>query len=99
VTTIDASRFDAGTAYVTFDRHTFGEMGPMVYKATDYGTKWQPLVTADNPKGLRGYAHVVREDPVNGGLLYAGTEFGLWISNDDGSSWAQFTGGISRRSP
>jgi photosystem II stability/assembly factor-like uncharacterized protein len=93
VSYVDASRFDAGTAYVTFDRHTFGEMGPLVYKATDYGAKWLPLVTADNPKGLRGYAHVVREDPVNRGLLYAGTEFGLWISNDDGASWAQFTGG------
>ncbi len=93
VSFIDASPFDAGTSYVTFDRHTFGEMGPMVYKATDYGAKWQPLATAGTPKGLRGYAHVVREDPVNRGLLYAGTELGLWISNDDGGAWAQFTGG------
>jgi hypothetical protein len=68
-------------------------MGPLVYKATDYGAKWQALVTVDNPKGLRGYAHVVRQDPVDRGLLYAGTELGLWISNDDGGSWAQFTGG------
>jgi photosystem II stability/assembly factor-like uncharacterized protein len=93
VSYVDASRFDEGTAYVTFDRHTFGEMGPMVYKATDYGAKWQALVTAVDPKGLRGYAHVVREDPVDRGLLYAGTEFGLWISSDDGGSWAQFKGG------
>jgi hypothetical protein len=93
VSTIDAGRFDAGTAYVTFDRHTFGTMGPMVYKATDYGATWQPLATPENPKGLRGYAHVVREDPVNRGLLYAGTELGLWMSNDDGGTWAQFTGG------
>ncbi len=93
VTSVEAGRFDAGTAYVTFDRHTFGEMGPMVYEATDYGAKWRPLVTADNPKGLRGYAHVVREDPVKPGLLYAGTELGLWISSDDGANWAQFKGG------
>jgi hypothetical protein len=78
---------------VTFDRHSFGEMGPMVYKATEYGAKWQPLATPAAPKGLHGYAHVVREDPVNRGLLYAGTEMGLWISNDDGGSWAQFNGG------
>ncbi len=93
VTYIEASPFDAGTAYVTFDRHTFGAMGPMVYKATDYGATWQALSTPENPKGLRGYAHVVREDPVNRGLLYVGTELGLWISNDDGGTWAQFTGG------
>jgi len=93
VSSVEASHFDAGTAYVTFDRHTFGEMGPMVYKTTDYGAKWTPLVTQDVRKGLRGYAHVVREDPVRPGLLYAGTEFGLWISNDDGDSWARFEGG------
>jgi photosystem II stability/assembly factor-like uncharacterized protein len=93
VSYVDAGRFDAGTAYVTFDRHTFGAMGPMVYKATDYGATWQPLATPENPKGIRGYAHVVREDPVKRGLLYAGTELGFWISNDDGVTWAQFTGG------
>ena len=93
VSYVDAGRFDPGTAYVTFDRHSLGEMGPMIYKTTDYGAKWQALVTPAQPKGVRGYAHVVREDPVNRGLLYAGTELGLWISNDDGATWAQFTGG------
>jgi photosystem II stability/assembly factor-like uncharacterized protein len=93
VSSIEASRTGAGTAYVTFDRHTYGEMGPMVYKTTDYGAKWTPLVTPQSPKGLRGYAHVVREDPVKAGLLYVGTEFGLWISIDDGATWAQFKGG------
>jgi len=93
VSYIDASPFDAGTAYVTFDRHTYGEMGPMVYKATDYGAHWRPLANQEQPKGLRGYSHVVREDPVSRGLLYTGTEFGLWISSDDGAGWAQFKGG------
>lgn len=93
VSYIDASRHDAGTAYVAFDRHTFGEMGPMLYKTTDYGATWTALATPQAPKTVRGYAHVLREDPVKPGLLYAGTEFGLWISLDDGAHWAQFKGG------
>ena len=93
VSYVDASRFDAGTAYVAFDRHTFGETGPMLYKTTDYGASWTALATPQNAKGIRGYAHVLREDPVRPGLLYAGTEFGLWISLDDGAHWAQFKGG------
>ncbi len=92
VSYIDASHFDAGTAYVTFDRHTFGDLTPMIYKTTDYGSRWTALVNADSSKTLKGYAHVVREDPVVRGLLYAGTELGLWISNDDGASWAKFEG-------
>jgi photosystem II stability/assembly factor-like uncharacterized protein len=93
VSYIDASRFDAGTAYVTFDRHSFGDMAPMIYKTSNYGATWQPLVSSAQDKGVRGYAHVVREDPVKRGLIYAGTEFGLWISNDDGGHWAQLKGG------
>ena len=93
VSYIDAGRFDAGTAYAAFDRHTFGDMTPLLYKTTDYGAHWQPLVNAAQTKGLKGYAHVLREDPVKRGLLYAGTELGLWISPDDGATWAQFKGG------
>jgi photosystem II stability/assembly factor-like uncharacterized protein len=90
---IDASQHDAGSAYVAFDRHTNGEMGPMLYKVSDYGAKWTALATPQQPKTVRGYAHVLREDPVKRGLLYAGTELGLWISLDDGGHWAQFKGG------
>jgi hypothetical protein len=64
VSYIDAGRFDAGTAYVAFDRHTFGDMAPMLYKTTDYGAHWQALANASQPKGIQGYAHVLREDPV-----------------------------------
>ena len=93
VSYIDAGQFDAGTAYVTFDRHTFGDMTPMLYKTTDYGNHWQALANAAQTKGIKGYAHVLREDPVRRGLLFAGTELGLWISPDDGATWAQFKGG------
>jgi photosystem II stability/assembly factor-like uncharacterized protein len=93
VSYIDASRFDAGTAFVTFDRHTFGDTGPMVYRTDDYGKSWTALLTPVQAKGVRGYAHVVRQDPVKPDLLYVGTEFGLWISNNGGASWAQFKGG------
>ncbi len=93
VSYVDAGRFDAGTAYVTFDRHTFGDMAPMLYKTTDYGNHWQALANAAQTKGIKGYAHVLREDPVRHGLLFAGTELGLWISPDDGATWAQFKGG------
>ncbi len=91
VSWIEASRYQAGTAYVAFDRHTFGDMNPWVYETTDYGKTWKRLVSP--AQGVRGWAHVIREDLVNPRLLFLGTEFGLWISIDGGSSWAQFKGG------
>src|SRR5881296_1299581 len=90
VSTIEASRFDEGTAYATFDRHTFGDMNPYAYKTTDYGKTWTALPV--QPGGVRGYAHVIKEDTVNPSLLFVGTEFGLWISNDGGRRWAQYKG-------
>ncbi len=92
VSWVQASNFDAATAYVAFDRHTFGDMAPYLYKTTDYGASWTALVTPKDSKGLRGYVHVIKEDTVKSNLLFAGTEFGLWISIDGGSHWAQFTG-------
>ena len=90
VTTIEASRFDEATAYATFDRHTFGDMKPYLYKTTDYGQTWKALPTQEN--GVRGFAHVIKEDTVNPNLLFLGTEFGLWISIDGGQHWAQYRG-------
>ena len=90
VTTIEASRFDEGTAYVTFDRHTFGDMKPYVYKSTDYGQAWTALPAQES--GVRGFAHVIKEDTVNPNVLFLGTEFGLWISVDGGQRWAQYKG-------
>src|SRR4026209_2958717 len=68
-------------------------MAPYVYKTADYGKTWTPLVTAQGPKGVRGYAHVIKEDLVKPDLLFLGTELGLWVSIDGGKAWAQFKGG------
>ncbi|HXX42029.1 MAG TPA: hypothetical protein VEI58_07165, partial [Chthoniobacterales bacterium] len=92
VTWVQASNFDAGTAYATFDRHTFGDMAPYVFKTTDYGKTWTPLVTPQTTKTVRGYAWVIKEDVVKPDLLFLGTEFGLWVSIDGGKNWAQFKG-------
>ncbi len=89
---VQASNFDPGTAYAAFDRHTFGDFAPYLYKTTDYGQTWKPLVTPQDVKGIRGYAHVIKEDLVKPNLLFLGTEFGLYISIDGGQSWAQFKG-------
>ncbi|HYS52384.1 MAG TPA: sialidase [Thermoanaerobaculia bacterium] len=91
VSYIDAGHFDEGTAYATFDLHTFGDMRPYAYKTTDFGKTWSPLVASDVP--IRGYAHVIREDLINQNLLFLGTELGLWISVDGGKQWAQYKGG------
>jgi photosystem II stability/assembly factor-like uncharacterized protein len=89
---VQASNFNAGAAYAAFDRHTFGDMAPYVFKTTDYGKTWTPLVTPQDVKGVRGYAHVIKEDLVKPDLLFLGTEFGLWVSIDGGKNWAQFKG-------
>ncbi|HEV3206030.1 MAG TPA: glycosyl hydrolase [Terriglobales bacterium] len=90
VSTIEASRFDEATAYATFDRHTFGDTKPYAYKTTDYGKTWTALPVQQN--GVRGYAHVIKEDTVDPNLLFLGTEFGLWISTDGGQRWAEYKG-------
>jgi photosystem II stability/assembly factor-like uncharacterized protein len=92
VSWVEASRHDAGTAYATFDRHTFGDHQPYLYVTRNHGKSWQPLVTPRAAKGVRGYAHVIKEDVRAPNLLFLGTEFGLWISIDGGASWAAFTG-------
>jgi photosystem II stability/assembly factor-like uncharacterized protein len=90
VSWVEASRFEAATAYATFDRHTFGDLKPYLYKTTDYGKTWKALPVADS--GVRGYAHVIKEDTVKPNLLFLGTEFGLWVSVDGGERWAQYKG-------
>ena len=86
VDNIEASRYDAGTAYLTVDGHQVNVRDPFVYKTDDYGKTWT-LITAGIPHNMLSYAHCVREDPVRKGLLYLGTEGGLYVSFDDGKNW------------
>ncbi len=90
VSWVEASRFSESTAYVTIDAHMNGDSKPYLFKTTDYGQTWQQLETVRS--NVRGYAHVIKEDTVNPNLLFLGTEFGLWVSIDGGSRWAQYTG-------
>jgi photosystem II stability/assembly factor-like uncharacterized protein len=81
---LEASRFDANTAYAAIDRHRVDDVDPYVYRTHDGGKSWTPIV-----KGIPAgsYVNVVREDAVRRGLLYAGTETGVFVSFDDGDDW------------
>jgi len=90
VSSVEASRHDRGVAHATFDGHMSGDMKTYVYRTADFGKTWTPLATAE----LRGFAHVVRQDPVKADLLFLGTEFGLFFTLDGGRHWAQVTGNL-----
>jgi len=84
------SRFDAASAFVVFDNHRRADFKTYVYRTDDWGKTWKSLVTPD----LRGYAHVMEQDPGDRDLLFLGTEFGLWVSNDGGGRWMKWTHGL-----
>jgi photosystem II stability/assembly factor-like uncharacterized protein len=86
VSNIEASRYDAGTAYITVDFHQMNNRDPFVYKTTDYGRTWA-AITNGIPHTMLSYAHCIREDPMRKGLLYLGTENALYVSFDDGKNW------------
>ncbi len=92
ISSVEPGHFTEGTAYVTVDYHMSGDMRPYAYRTTDFGETWSPLLSGASAT-VRGYAHVIKEDPVKRNLLFLGTEFGLWISIDGGQQWAQFKGG------
>ena len=81
---IDASPHDPGTAYVAANRYQLDDVRPYIYKTTDFGRSWQPIVG-----GLpeRGFVRTVREDPVKKDLLFAGTESAVYYSPDGGAHW------------
>jgi photosystem II stability/assembly factor-like uncharacterized protein len=86
VSNIEASHWDAGTAYITVDFHQVNNRDPFVYKTNDFGKTWTKI-TNGIPPSMLSYAHCVREDPVRKGLLYLGTENALYVSFDDGGNW------------
>ncbi|HWK08462.1 MAG TPA: hypothetical protein VNR64_00325, partial [Vicinamibacterales bacterium] len=87
ISRIDASHFDPATAYVSVDGHRSDDLKPYVFVTHDYGATFKSI-TADLPQ--RGNVQVIREDPKNRDLLYAGTEFGLYISLNAGQHWQPF---------
>ena len=87
VNSIEPSAFDEGTAYVAATRYKLGDFTPYLYKTTDYGKSWKLITKGIDPEH---FTRVVREDPARQGLLYAGTETGMYISFDDGKSWDSF---------
>jgi photosystem II stability/assembly factor-like uncharacterized protein len=84
INSLDASSFDAGTAYVAATMYKFDDYKPYLYKTSDYGKTWTKITTGipDN-----AFTRVIREDPNKRGLLYAGTETGIYVSFDDGANW------------
>ena len=84
ISMIEASPTDAGTAYVAVERHKMDDFAPYVFKTTDFGKTWTTIANGI-PKDV--YVHAVRVDPKRKGLLYAGTERGVYISFDDGANW------------
>lgn len=87
VNSIEPSAFDEGTCYVAATRYKLGDFQPYLYKTSDYGKTWQRITNGINAEH---FTRVVREDPGQKGLLYAGTETGMYISFDDGANWSPF---------
>lgn len=87
ISSIEISRHQHGTAYVTLDYHMWGNMRPYVLKTTDYGTTWS-IISNDS---IKGFCHIIREDLVNPNLLFVGTELGLYFSMDGGRHWSAFS--------
>lgn len=87
ISIIDASHHDAGTAYFAATRYKFNDFQPMIYKTTNYGRSWEKI-TDGIPN--TDFTRVVREDPNRSGLLFAGTETGMYVSFDAGDNWQPF---------
>ncbi len=84
ISIIEASRFDPGTAYAAIDRHRLDDISPRILRTHDFGKTWS-RITQGIPNGA--YVRAVREDPARKGLLFAGTELGVYVSFNDGESW------------
>jgi len=91
VSQIDASAFDVATAYISVRRPLLNDRAPYIFKTDDFGATWTKIVD-----GIRAdaYVHTVREDPTRRGLLYAGTQHGVYVSFDDGARWQPLDEGL-----
>ena len=91
VSDLEPSPHDEGTVYASFDNHKMGDFRPYLLRSSDRGKSWTSIA-GDLP--ARGTVYTVAEDPVKAGLLYCGTEFGLFFSPDGGKRWVQLKGGM-----
>ena len=87
---VEPSPHNSAKAYVAVLRYQIGDWKPYIYRTNNYGKTWVLLTTGDNGIPNNFPARVVREDPKKEGVLYAGTEYGMFISTDDGKSWESF---------
>jgi len=86
VTSIEASHFEEGAAYLTIDFHQVNNRNPYVFKTADFGESWTKI-TGNIPKSMFSYAQIIREDPERQGMLYLGTENAVYFSLSDGENW------------
>ena len=86
ISIIDASHHVSGTAYIAATRYKFGDFSPMLFKTTNYGKSWSKIITGIPPMD---FTRAIREDPNRSGLLYAGTETGVYVSFNAGEQWQQ----------
>jgi photosystem II stability/assembly factor-like uncharacterized protein len=91
VSMTEPSHFDPAVAYIAVDRHRLDDIGPYAWKTADRGKSWDSIAVG-LPAGA--VVHVVREDPVRRGLLYAGTELGVFVSFDEGTHWSPLQHGL-----
>ncbi|MBI3082090.1 MAG: hypothetical protein HYY94_04130, partial [Gemmatimonadetes bacterium] len=96
VQNIEPSPHQAGKAYFAAYRYLLGDDQPYIYRTTDYGKTWTRLTTGQNGMPADYPTRVVREDPAREGLLYAGTQYGAFISFDDGAHWQPFQQNLPR---
>ena len=92
VSRIEPSYKDDGTAYVTFDNHRSGDFAIYIFITNNYGDSFTRITNGIPPDA--GTVHVIREDPVNPDLLFAGTEFGLFVTFDRGANWRRMKNGL-----
>lgn len=93
VSRIEPSHFDSASFWVTFDNHRRDDFTPYVYATTDFGKTFKSIVN-NLPKGGPDFVHVIREDTKNRDLLFLGTDVGLYMSLDRGTSWRRFMTGF-----